>query len=295
MKHTYQISGMTCNGCKRHVEETLQGIEGIKSVQVNLEKAEAKVIMETHVPLEKMQKALAENGGRYMISVDRHEDHHHHNHHHDQGSSKTEDHEGGSYYCPMLCEGDKKYDQPGDCPVCGMDLEKEEKMVRSGKTQYTCPMHPEIIREQPGSCPICGMDLEPMSASQEADNQEEKAFERMLRKFWLAVAFTLPVFFITMSEMIGISLTSIANERLWGWIQFGLSTPVVFYACREFFVRGYRSIINRSPNMWTLISLGAGSAYLFSILPWFSRISSLINSKPKEDWCTCTLRQPRLS
>lgn len=191
-----------------------------------------------------------------------------HNHEHttDQSTPIRTQLSEEQYYCPMLCEGDKKYDKPGDCPVCGMDLVKEEKMSTSGKTQYTCPMHPEIVRDEPGSCPICGMDLEPVKVSQEADNEEEKAYKRMLRKFWVSVAFTLPVFFIAMSDMIGVSLTGIASESTWGWIQFILSTPVVFYSCREFFVRGYRSVINKSPNMWTLISMGAGAAYLFSVV-----------------------------
>jgi Cu2+-exporting ATPase len=254
---------MTCNGCKSHVEKTLLSLEGVKAVSVNLEHSEAEITMENHVPLEKMQKALADDGGRYGISVDENSHHHHQKH---NEKPKAGDRGEGSYYCPMLCEGDKKYAQPGDCPVCGMDLVKEEKVNPSGKTQYTCPMHPEIVQDEPGSCPICGMDLEPMTVSRGADNEEEKAYKHMLKKFWVAVAFTLPVFFIAMSDMVGISLTGIASERTWGWIQFILSTPVVFYSCREFFVRGYRSVINKSPNMWTLISLGAGAAYLFSII-----------------------------
>lgn len=171
------------------------------------------------------------------------------------------------YYCPMLCEGDKKYEKPGDCPVCGMHLVKEEKITTStGKTQYTCPMHPEIVRDEPGSCPICGMDLAPMRVSKDAGSEEDQTYKKMLKKFWVAVGFTLPVFFIAMAELIGVSLSNIASETTWGWIQFALSTPVVFYSCGDFFIRGYRSVINKSPNMWTLISLGAGAAYLFSII-----------------------------
>ncbi|MBI0398041.1 copper-transporting P-type ATPase [Cyclobacterium marinum] len=190
-----------------------------------------------------------------------------HNHEHtaNQSTPNKSKLSEGQYYCPMLCEGNKKYDKPGDCPKCGMDLIKEEKMT-SSETQYTCPMHPEIVRDEPGSCPICGMDLEPMTVSQDADAEEDRAYKKMLKKFWVSVAFTLPVFFIAMSEFIGVSLSGVANETTWGWIQFVLSTPVVFYSCREFFVRGYRSVINKSPNMWTLISLGAGAAYLFSII-----------------------------
>jgi Cu2+-exporting ATPase len=183
----------------------------------------------------------------------------------------------GEYYCPMLCEGDKRYDKPGDCPVCGMDLVKEESVGKSShsccggdgqesKTKYTCPMHPEVVQDEPGSCPKCGMDLEPMQPSIDEDQQEDKSYQKILKKFWISVAFTVPVFVIAMGEMVGIPFSKLASQTVWGWVQFALSTPVIFYSCRSFFVRGYKSIVNRSPNMWTLISLGAGAAYLFSIV-----------------------------
>ncbi|MEQ9289561.1 MAG: heavy metal translocating P-type ATPase [Cyclobacteriaceae bacterium] len=258
MKHTYQISGMTCDGCRSHVEETLAIVEGVSEVSVNLKEREAIVHMEKHVPLEKLKEALKNDGGRYDIHLPGT----HQEHHHAMPEIKKQDKGGnGKYYCPMLCEGEKKYDQPGDCPKCGMDLEKEA----SSKTIYTCPMHPEVEQDHPGSCPKCGMDLEPKETTGEEGSEEQKAYKKMLKKFWISVAFTLPVFFIAMSEMIGISLSGLASERSWGWVQFALSTPVIFYSCWNFFVRGYKSIINRSPNMWTLITLGAGAAYLFSI------------------------------
>jgi Cu2+-exporting ATPase len=177
----------------------------------------------------------------------------------------------------MLCEGDKRYDKPGDCPVCGMDLVKEESVGKSShsccggdgqesKTKYTCPMHPEVVQDEPGSCPKCGMDLEPMQPSIDEDQQEDKSYQKILKKFWISVAFTVPVFVIAMGEMVGIPFSKLASQTVWGWVQFALSTPVIFYSCRSFFVRGYKSIVNRSPNMWTLISLGAGAAYLFSIV-----------------------------
>jgi heavy metal translocating P-type ATPase len=266
MQHTYQITGMTCNGCRNHVTETLSKVEGVSEASVNLEKGEAVVLMDTHVPIEKLKEALKNDGGRYDI--------------HPQGTPIEHKHDmplikksrpstlsGGTtsskYYCPMLCEGDKKYDEPGDCPKCGMDLEKETSA--SSATEYTCPMHPEIVQDGSGSCPKCGMDLVPKKAS-ESDSQEDNAYKSMLTKFWISVAFTVPVFFIAMSDMVGVSLHGLASEQTWGWIQFILTTPVIFYSCRSFFVRGYKSIINRSPNMWTLITLGAGSAYLFSIV-----------------------------
>ncbi len=170
----------------------------------------------------------------------------------------------GEYYCPMLCEGDKKYSKPGDCPVCGMHLEKEQKLRPSNK-EYTCPMHPEVVQSEPGSCPICGMELVPKIV-QKDNEEEEAAYKAMLKRFWIATAFTIPVFLIAMGEMTGLHLTQIASKTTWGWIQFVLSTPVLFYCSADFFKRGYRSVIRWSPNMWTLISLGAGAAYLFSIV-----------------------------
>ncbi len=170
----------------------------------------------------------------------------------------------GEYYCPMLCEGDKKYAKPGDCPVCGMHLVKEQKLKTSSR-EYTCPMHPEIVRNEPGSCPICGMELVPKIVQK--DNQEEEAaYKAMLKRFWIATAFTIPVFIIAMGEMAGFHFSEVASKTTWGWIQFILSTPVLFYCSADFFKRGYLSVIRRSPNMWTLISLGAGAAYLFSIV-----------------------------
>ncbi len=260
MQHTYQISGMTCNGCKNHVTETLSKVDGISEVSVDLSKKEAIVHMESHVPIEKLKDVLKNDGGRYDI----HPQGTHVEHKHDMPKIKKQDKSRkGKYYCPMLCEGDKKYDEPGDCPKCGMDLEREAS--GSYKTEYTCPMHPEVVKDGPGSCPKCGMDLESKKAS-ENDSEEDNAYSSMLKKFWISVSFTLPVFFIAMSDMIGVSLRGLASEQTWGWVQFILTTPVIFYSCRSFFVRGYNSIINRSPNMWTLITLGAGSAYLFSVV-----------------------------
>jgi heavy metal translocating P-type ATPase len=170
----------------------------------------------------------------------------------------------GQHYCPMLCEGDKKYENPGNCPVCGMHLVKEQKLEFKAK-EYTCPMHPEVVKSEPGSCPICGMDLVPRVVQKE-DKEEEAAYRSMLKRFWISVAFTVPVFLIAMGEMIGLHFLHEMDKTLLGWIQLALTTPVVFYCSADFFTRGYQSIKRWSPNMWTLISLGAGAAYLFSIV-----------------------------
>ncbi len=170
----------------------------------------------------------------------------------------------GDYYCPMLCEGDKKYSKPGNCPVCGMHLVKEVSAKPTLK-EYTCPMHPEIIRNAPGSCPICGMDLVPRLA-QKDDDEEDIAYKAMLKRFWISTALTVPILALAMGEMVGIHVHAIASPQVLGWIQFALATPVIFYCSGDFFTRGYQSVVRWSPNMWTLISLGAGAAYLFSIV-----------------------------
>jgi Cu2+-exporting ATPase len=250
---------MTCNGCRSHVEETLSKVEGVSKASVDLEKAEATIEMESHIPIEKLQDALKTDGGRYSI----HKPGGHH-HHEVKKEEQPKNKGNGTFYCPMHCEGDKTYEKAGDCPVCGMDLVEEQNLSTSNSEQWTCPMHPEIVKDEPGACPICGMDLVPM----EADNSaEEKTYKKLLKKFWVAVAFTLPIFLIAMSEMISNNpLYDIMEQKWWNWIQFGLSIPVVFYATWMFFERAYRSIKTWNLNMFTLIGIGAGVAWLFSVL-----------------------------
>ena len=191
-----------------------------------------------------------------------HEQHHHEHHHHEQHNTVVSDPE--NYYCPMHCEGDKTYKKPGDCPVCGMHLKKEQSAVKPKGTIYTCPMHPEIKRNQPGECPKCGMNL--IAETPEPENEELKAYKTMLKKFWVALALSVPVFIIAMSEFFSfLHLDQVASAKTWGWIEFLLATPVIFYCSGEFFKRGWSSVVRRSPNMWTLISIGVGAAYLFSV------------------------------
>jgi len=258
MKHTYHIHGMTCNGCRNHVEQTLSKVDGVSDVTVDLEKAEAAIKMESHIPIEKFQEALKLDGDTYRI--------HKLGEHYHAPAKEKEKLKGkgtGTFYCPMHCEGDKTYDKPGDCPVCGMDLVEEQNLSTSSTTQYTCPMHPKIVKAEAGSCPICGMDLVPMQADVSA---EEKTYRKLLKKFWVAVAFTLPIFIIAMSEMLTNSpLYDVLELKYWNWIQFVLSIPVVFYATWMFFQRAYRSIKTWNLNMFTLIGIGAGVAWLFSI------------------------------
>ena len=136
---------------------------------------------------------------------------------------------------------------------------------RSQKTEYTCPMHPEIVRDGPGSCPICGMALEPRIASLEEEENPE--LQEMSLRFWICVALTLPLLAIGMNELIPlVNLERLAPMRVWGWIELALATPVVLWGAWPFFVRGWQSIISRNLNMFTLIGLGVSVAYVFSVV-----------------------------
>lgn len=255
MEHTYHIHGMTCNGCRSHVEELLSKIEGVSKVSVNLEMAEATIKMESHIPIKMFQEVLKNDKGNYSI-------HKLGEHHIDKKEESPKAKGIGMFYCPMHCEVDKTYVKAGDCPVCGMDL-VEERSVTSKSTQFTCPMHPEVIKEESGSCPICGMDLIPL---EEDISEEDKTYKKLLKKFWIAVAFTVPIFLIAMSEILNNNpLYNIFEQKQWNWIQFILSIPVLFYATWMFFKRAWTSIKTMNLNMFTLIGIASGIAWLFSV------------------------------
>jgi len=140
-------------------------------------------------------------------------------------------------------------------------------MTTGPKTaQWTCPMHPEIIRDGPGSCPICGMALEPLVPTDEA-NPELADFTRRL---WISAFAAVPLIILTMGDMVGLPVRHWIGPRLVPWIELIIATPVVLWAALPFFKRGWDSIVQRSPNMWTLISLGVGAAYLYSLVAVFA-------------------------
>ncbi|HET7207496.1 MAG TPA: heavy metal translocating P-type ATPase [Terriglobales bacterium] len=164
-----------------------------------------------------------------------------------------------AYVCPMCPE--VRETVPGACPSCGMALEPEFP-ASSSRVEYTCPMHPEIVRPGPGSCPICGMALEPRTI-QTAD-EENPELRDMGRRFWVSVVLTVPLLVIAMGFM-GHGMESRAfPPRLLAWIEFLLATPVVLWGGWPFFQRGWASVVNRSSNMFTLIAMGTGTAYLYS-------------------------------
>jgi Cu+-exporting ATPase len=169
-------------------------------------------------------------------------------------------HEGkGFYFCSPGCKGKFEAEPPkylGDRPA-------PEPMPKG--TQYTCPMHPEIIRDKPGSCPICGMALEPMGVptGDEGPNPELIDFTRRL---WVSGLLSVPLLLITMGPMLGLPVRDWLGAQIATWLELVLATPVVLWAAIPFFHRGWESVVNRSPNMWTLISIGVGVAYFYSVV-----------------------------
>ena len=159
------------------------------------------------------------------------------------------------YFCPM-CEG-MESETPGSCPKCGMALERNPTF--RAPIIYTCPMHPQIEQDHPGNCPICGMTLEPKTvvAGAEEDNTE---LRDMTRRLWIGAALSVPVFLLAMAHIVP-SAPHWVQGDFSRWIQFVLSTPVVLWAGWPFFQRAWQSIVNRSLNMFTLISSGVGAAY----------------------------------
>ena len=226
MTHTYSVYGMSCNNCRAHVEEALKKVDGVTNVSVDLQKAEAVIEMESHIPLEKFQETLKNEGGNYSISMpgdlefaNKFKE--------EKLKAKSAGKGSGVFYCPMHCEGEKTYDKPGDCPVCGMDL------------------------------------VEQLSSDHEV---EDKSYKNLLRKFKLSILFTAPVFLIAMSEMIHNNpLMAVMPWKYWNWVQLLLSIPVVFYTGWMFFERAWRSVKTWNLNMFTLIGIGSGVAWIFSV------------------------------
>jgi len=186
---------------------------------------------------------------------------------HSSSSSKASAVSAATYICPM--DPEVRQAHPGACPKCGMALEPEVPAAPATRTEYTCPMHPEIVRSEPGSCPICGMALEPRTAFVEEEANPELV--SMTRRFWVSVALAIPVLFLGMSDLIpGRPVQSVLSMRpsmrSIGWIQFALATPVVLWGGWPFFERGWASVVNRSLNMFTLIAIGTGTAYLYSVI-----------------------------
>ena len=188
------------------------------------------------------------------------------------------DHHGGgdvvpsgkaAYYCPM-CPGVES-DSPGACPKCGMALERNPSVALRQKTIYTCPMHPQVRQDHPGNCPICGMALELKGVP--VGEEENAELKDMTRRLWIGAAFAAPILGLAMGEMIPALQGMLPPHVTSAWIQAALSVPAVWWAGWPLFQRGLTSVVNRSLNMFSLIALGVGTAWVYSVVALIFRDS----------------------
>ena len=224
MTHTYYVKGMSCSGCEMTVKKSLEAVEGVSQAVANAKEKTVVVEMSQHVPFETLKAAL--EGTHYTLVTSLEEAT-------PAAKPQTPNQKGtGVYYCPMRCEGDKTYDHPGHCPVCGMDLVEQ--------------VSTESLKE---------------------GGQEQQKHQELRRQFWGALAFTLPIFIIAMGGMWHDNpMYKLMPVSYWNWLQFALSLPVVFYYCWTYFVRAWVSIRTLRFNMFTLIGIGAAAAWLFSVV-----------------------------
>ena len=179
-----------------------------------------------------------------------------------KADTRTEGFGGTDYhFCSEKCQTKFKADPwfytSGKAPAKGHAV--------AAAAQYTCPMHPQILQDKPGSCPICGMALEPVVAS-DAPSPELADFTR---RMWISGAAAVPLIILTMGGLVGLPLRDWIGHGLAGYLEFALATPIVLWAAWPFFQRGWTSVVNRSPNMWTLISIGVAAAYGYSVVATF--------------------------
>ena len=250
---TYDAPG-DCPVCGMHLKEQAEEYicpmhcEGDKTYDApgNCPKCKMKLVA----------KSTIDVGNKVAEHNHKHEHVHNHKHKHSQKGK-------GVFYCSMGCEGDKTYDEPGSCPVCGMDLIEQPTLIQT-TSKYTCPMHPEIIEDKPGNCPICGMDL---IAVEPDESEEQKTYNALAKKMKLATALSVPVLLISMATYLPTNpLLSLMPQYNWDWVQFILTIPVVFVACWMFYQRAWKSIVTWNLNMFTLVGIGTGAAFLFSIV-----------------------------
>jgi Cu+-exporting ATPase len=255
MQTTFDAPGITCQGCANKIQKALAAVPGVADVQVAIDQKTVRVNHEAPADVATLAEVLqragyppaAANGQAVHLP---------------EAPPPPAPVAGAAYVCPMCPE--VRADAPGPCPTCGMALEPAGPAPAT-KVEYVCPMHPQIVSDRPGSCPICGMALEPRTvAAEEVPNPE---LVDMTRRFWIGVVLSIPVFLLAMSDMLPGALSEWLHEhmRAINWVQLVLTTPVVFWCGWPFFERAAVSVRRLSPNMFTLIALGVGAAYLYSL------------------------------
>ncbi|MFO0890935.1 MAG: heavy metal translocating P-type ATPase [Isosphaeraceae bacterium] len=276
METTFIAPGISCRGCANTIEKALGELSDVSGVTVDVPEKRVTVRHGENVDRKTLEGALA--GVGYPVAPG---DHRHHDH--ATGPSTTvkdpvcgmqvdpataagsSEHGGTAYFfCSASCK--RKFDADPMRYLSG-EVAKPAPAPSEG-IFYTCPMHPEIVRDTPGSCPICGMALEPMTATGDESNPE---LDDMSRRFRVCLMLSAPLLLLTMGEMV-VGQETIARlfpGRSLAWLQLLLATPVVLWGGLPFFERGWMSLVNRSLNMFTLIGLGTGAAYGYSVVATF--------------------------
>jgi len=268
----FDILGMSCGSCQKKISDKLNSLPDISAV-VDLKTSSVKISSKNEINLQQLNDAVGSIGHYFLKDPDNH----------DYTFIKPEDKISPSsvYFCPMECEGEKLYFKQGKCPVCGMYLapieEREEIREKAKNTEnqkvnldkigeFYCPMFCEGDKTYPKNtgCPVCGMDLVQIVAEGQEDNS---TYIDLRKKFYIALAFTIPVFILAMGGMMGLPLDKIPHHTQL-YLQAAFTIPVV-YAGFMFFQRAYVSFKTWNLNMFSLIGLGAGAALVLSCLTLF--------------------------
>ncbi|CAC9547325.1 Lead, cadmium, zinc and mercury transporting ATPase (EC 3.6.3.3) (EC 3.6.3.5); Copper-translocating P-type ATPase (EC 3.6.3.4) [uncultured Gammaproteobacteria bacterium] len=258
MKHTYQVLDMSCGGCEANVKKALLALPDVHKVEIDLATKVVVIEMQKHLSLDILQQALLVAGLHYTITMPEHDFAHH------EKQPISVKNGNGVFYCPMFCEEEKTYSTQSGCPICGMDLVEQPSTIKT--TQFTCPMHSDIVQNTSGNCPICEMDLVVL----ETENSEQKTYQDLLKKMKISVLFAAPVFVISMADLIPNNpLNTLMSVQNLGFMQLILTLPIVFWTCWMFFKRAYKSIVTWNLNMFTLVGIGTGAAFTFSVVGLF--------------------------
>ena len=268
----FDILGMSCGSCQKKISDKLNSLPDISAV-VDLKTNSVKISSKNEINLQQLNDAVGSIGHYFLKDPDNH----------DYTFIKPEDKISPSsvYFCPMECEGEKLYFKQGKCPVCGMYLapieEREEIREKAKSTEnqkvnldkigeFYCPMFCEGDKTYPKNtgCPVCGMDLVQIVAEGQEDNS---TYIDLRKKFYIALAFTIPVFILAMGGMMGLPIDKIPHHTQL-YLQAAFTIPVV-YAGFMFFQRAYVSFKTWNLNMFSLIGLGAGAALVLSCITLF--------------------------